>query len=171
MIRAEKREDIDPISEVHTLAFERVNEAKLVEAIRSSEYFIPELSLAAVSGASNEVIGHIMFSEISIKTEEGLLPTIGLSPMAVHPEYQNRGIGSALVREGLKRCKEKGFEHVFVLGHPHFYPKFGFEPSNPKGIRPPFPVPDEVFMVCELKEGSLAPIFGTVEYPPAFNEV
>jgi putative acetyltransferase len=165
-IRQEQFEDRNAIYELNTLAFQQENESKLIDAIRASEFFIPELSLVAVK--EKEVIGHILFSMISIETRNGAVPTLGLAPMAVKPEYQNQGIGSALVREGLKRCEQLGFEHVVVLGHPHFYPKFGFQPAILKGIKPPFQVPDEAFMVLEIKKGSLKDINGTVKYPPAF---
>ncbi|BCG59326.1 GNAT family N-acetyltransferase [Paenibacillus sp. URB8-2] len=168
IIRPEQKEDILEISEVNNLAFKGEEEAKLVEAIRVSEFFVPELSLVAIS---NEVIGHILFSIISIETDSGLVPTLGLAPLSVKPEFQNQGIGSALVKEGLKKCKELGFKHVVVLGHPNFYSRFGFIPSKTKGIKPPFQVPDEVFMVHELKNGSLDHITGTVKYPPAFDVV
>jgi putative acetyltransferase len=167
-IRPELDRDIVAIRVLNTLAFKREKEAKLVEAIRASEFFVPELSLVAVT---NEVIGHILFSIISIETSNRSVPTLGLAPMAVRPEYQNQGVGSALVREGLKKCEELGFEHVVVLGHPNFYPKFGFRPAKTKGIEPPFQVPDEVFMVYEIKSGSLNDINGKVKYPPAFDVV
>ncbi len=167
-IRPEQSRDFAAISEVNTLAFKREKEAKLVEAIRESEFFVPELSLVAVT---DEVIGHILFSIVFIETNKGIVPTLGLAPMAVKPEYQNQGIGSALVREGLKTCEDLGFEHVVVLGHPNFYPRFGFQPAKTKGIESPFRVPDEVFMVHEIKSGSLDDIIGKVKYPPAFDVV
>lgn len=136
-------------------------EAKLVEAIRASEGFVPELSLVAVA---HEIIRHILFSMISIETQHGDVPTVGLAPMAVKPECQNQGIGSKLVREGLRKCEELGFAHVFVLGHPGFYPRFGFTPAKTRGIESPFPVPDEVFMVYEIKPGSLDGIKGKGKY-------
>jgi putative acetyltransferase len=167
-IRSEQYGDIAAIREVNTLAFKRENEANLVEAIRASEFFVPELSLVAVT---NEVIGHILFSIISIETSNRSVSTLGLAPMAVKPEFQNQGVGSALVREGLRKCEELDFEHVVVLGHPHFYPKFGFQPAKMKGIESPFRVPDEVFMVYEIKSGSLNNVNGKVKYPPAFDVV
>jgi putative acetyltransferase len=167
-IRPEQNGDLFAIREVNTLAFGREKEANLVEAIRASEFFVPELSLVAVA---DEVIGHILFSIISIETSESLVPTLGLAPMAVKPAYQNQGVGSALVSAGLKTCEELGFEHVVVLGHPHFYPKFGFRPAKTKGIEPPFHVPDEVFMVYEIRSGSLNGLNGKVKYPPAFAVV
>jgi putative acetyltransferase len=96
---------------------------------------------------------------------------LALAPMAVVPEQQNKRIGSMLVEEGLKRAKDQGFKHAVVLGHPEFYPKFGFVPASTKGIEAPFPVPDEVFMAIELKEGSLDQIKGKIVYPSAFDTV
>ncbi|WP_232274621.1 GNAT family N-acetyltransferase [Paenibacillus sp. 481] len=170
-IRPEQHQDIMAIRTVNNLAFKGEGEAKLVEAIRASAFFVPELSLVAVTNEGAEVIGHVMFSTISIETSSGTVPTLGLAPMAVSPDYQQQGIGSALIRAGLKKCEELGYEHVVVLGHPDYYPKFGFVPAHTKGIACPFPVPAEVFMVLETKSGSLSGINGTVQYPPAFNAV
>jgi putative acetyltransferase len=147
-----------------------MDEARLVGLIRDSEQFIPELSLAAIKG-DGEVIGHILFSIINLVTEQGTVPTLGLAPMAVKPDYQNNGIGSALVKEGIKASKALGYEHIFVLGHPNFYPRFGFSPSSQFGILSPFPVPDEIFMALEIEKGSLSGLQGKIEYPPAFNAV
>lgn len=169
-IRTELSKDRLVIEEVNKLAFKEDRPARLVQAIRESEYFIPELSLVALSD-TDEVIGHILFSVVFIDTGKGLEPTLALAPMAVKPSYQNQGIGSALVKEGLRRSEQMGYEHVVVLGHPNFYPKFGFVPSNTKGIEPPFPVPPEVFMAMELKEDSLKELQGKVKYPPAFDVV
>lgn len=170
-IRTEQENDHDSIREVNILAFNnQENEAKLIENIRKTEYFIPDLSLIAVNHQSN-VIGHILFSEIQLETANAILPTLGLAPMAVQPQYQRQGIGSRLVAKGLEYCKELGCEHIFVLGHPHYYPKFGFVPANIFGITSTFPVPDEAFMALELTENSLNGKGGTVLYPPAFHNV
>lgn len=168
-IRPEHGEELKKIGEINDLAFKGPNEAKLVEAIRESTFFIPSLSLVAES--SEGLIGHILFSLIMIETETRLLPTLGLAPMAVLPNFQNQGVGSALVREGLSRAEQQGFKHVFVLGHPNFYPKFGFKPSRPMGVEAPFSVPDDVFMAYEIKKNSLDGIQGKVKYPPAFDVV
>lgn len=171
IIRPENTNDFSGIREVNITAFDKgENEARLVELIRGSAHFIPDLSLVAVKD-SGEIIGHILFSGINLVTEKGIVPTIGLAPMAVSPDYQNNGIGSALVSEGLKAVKALGYEHVFVLGHPNFYPRFGFSPARRFGIDSPFPVPDEVFMALEIRKGSLSGLEGKIEYPPAFNAV
>ncbi|RSD28829.1 GNAT family N-acetyltransferase [Mesobacillus subterraneus] len=170
-IRPETDRDIQGIQEVNYLAFNsQENEARLVKLIRTSEYFVPELSLVAVN-EDEEIVGHILFSLIHLVTEEGTVPTLGLAPMAVKPGCQNSGIGSSLVSKGLNACKTLGFKHVFVLGHPNFYPRFGFSPASGFGISSPFPVPEEVFMAQELEKGSLTGLKGKIEYPPAFNAV
>ncbi|MGM7700600.1 GNAT family N-acetyltransferase [Pseudalkalibacillus sp. Hm43] len=171
-IRAEQPSDVEKIREVNDSAFEQENEGKLIAKLRESEAFVEELSLVAET-EQQEIIGHILFSRIRIETESGMVDShsLALAPMAVKPESQNKGIGSALVREGLKRAEEIGYESVVVLGHPTYYPKFGFIPASEKGIKPPFDVSDEVFMVLELDPGALDEVEGTVRYPDAFLEV
>jgi putative acetyltransferase len=168
-IRTERNEDLQAIRQINDAAFKGVNESRLVEAIRNSEQFVPELSL--VAEANGELIGHILFSIVSIQSHDKTFPTLALAPMAVTPAFQNQGVGSLLVKEGLKRAEELGFEHIFVLGHPAFYPRFGFLPAVTKGIESPFPLPVEVFMALEIKEGSLSRMKGKVIYPPAFDTV
>jgi putative acetyltransferase len=171
IIRQEHTNDLPGIREVNIKAFENgENEARLVDLVRKSEHFIPELSLVAEK-EDGEIIGHILFSTIHLVTKNATLPTLGLAPMAVKPGYQNEGIGSELVKAGLKACEALGFKHVFVLGHPSFYPKFGFTPSKTFCIQSPFPVPDEVFMAIELQKGGLSGLQGKIEYPPAFSAV
>lgn len=168
MIRAEKNEDIAAIHSVNCQAFGQEEEAILVQRIRESSGFIPELSLVAVKGS--QVVGHILFSQIQIETSAENVTVLSLAPMAVLPEFQNSGIGSQLVREGLKKCREMGHTIVVVIGHPQYYPRFGFVPARKKGLDLPFAVPDEAFMVCELAPDALEGIKGMVKYPPEFAE-
>ncbi len=99
------------------------------------------------------------------------LKVMGLGPMSVAPEDQLKGIGSALVRAGLEHCKKMGFTAVVVLGHPEYYPHFGFSPSSRFGIDSEYEVPEEVFMAMELQPGALSGKTGRVKYHPAFSNV
>jgi putative acetyltransferase len=149
------------------MAFKRKNEAQLVEYIRHSNRYIPELSL--VAELDSAVVGHILFSYIDLVGQE-TLQVLSLAPMAVRPECQRRGIGSTLVRVGLETAEAREELMVIVLGHPQFYSRFGFKPSVTYGIESPFPMPEEVFMIKPLKsyQGRSR---GKVVYPPAFNQV
>ncbi len=165
-IRPETPSDYQHIFEINAQAFQQEAESLLIEKLRKSEYFIPELSIVAEKGG--ELIGHILFSKIRIEGEVRT-PSIALAPMAVLPEFQNQGIGSLLIREGLEKVKEMGFKSVIVLGHKDYYPRFGFKKASNWGIQSPFEVPDEVFMAIELEEGALANAAGVVVYPEAFS--
>jgi putative acetyltransferase len=167
VIRPEEPDDYAAIGEVNRVAFGQEDEARLVEALRRSSDYIPQLSLVGL--IEGRIIGHILFSPVVIETPERDVPTLALAPMAVHPDFQRRGIGSALVREGLKVCQRLGHASVVVLGHPGYYPRFGFVPGLPRGIQPPFETPPGAFMVCELRPGALAGVHGTVRYPPVFG--
>lgn len=166
-IRCESLSDYAAIAEVNILAFGQENEAKLVEEIRCSQGYIPELSLVAeIDGA---IVGHILFSYIDLIGEESL-QVLSLAPMAVIPQFQRRGIGSALVEAGLEKANAIKEALVIVLGHPHFYTRFGFQPSVNYKITSPFPVPEDVFMVKPLQTYHQK-YQGKVVYPPAFLAV
>jgi predicted N-acetyltransferase YhbS len=109
-----------------------------------------------------------MFTKLIITNGEKEYESLALAPLSVLPSYQNKGIGSALINEGLKIAKELEFKSVIVLGHAKYYPRFGFKPASTWGIKPPFDVPDNAFMALELKSGSLNGIKGTVMYPKEF---
>lgn len=169
MIRAEQTEDLGAIHDVNRLAFGQEEEALLVQRIRESPGFIPDLSLVAIK--DEKVAGHILFSRIHIEAPQGDVEVLSLASMAVRPEFQNSGIGSNLVREGLKRCRDLGHTIVVVIGHPEYYPRFRFVQAKQKNLDAPFPVPDEAFMVCELVPDALVGIKGRVKYPPEFEDV
>lgn len=111
-----------------------------------------------------------MFSPVSLAENPGL-KVMGLAPMAVQPEFQRQGIGSALVREGLEQCRQLGFAGVVVLGHPEYYPRFGFSASSRFGIDSEYEVPEEVFMAIELQPGGLGGKTGRVKFHPVFISV
>lgn len=167
-IRTETVADFQEVHRVNVLAFgDREDEAILVERIRSSEGFIPELSLVAEQ--DDEIVGHLLLSKAVVQDGEEIYDVIALAPLAVQPNVQKQGIGKALISEGLKRCNALGYHLVFLIGHPEYYPKFGFQPARNYGFElKQFEVSDDVFMVCELKEGELQKIKGELIYPPSF---
>jgi putative acetyltransferase len=166
-IRLEIAAYIAPIHQVHLAAFGRENEANLVATLRMN---VPVLSFVAVE--EGQVIGHIFYSPVSLDSEgENSLNLLGLAPIAVLPNYQRRGIGSRLICYSLKECADRGFDAIVVLGHPDYYPRFGFRPARDKGLYCEYPVPDEGFMVGELRENCLAGIRGLVRYRSEFNTV
>jgi putative acetyltransferase len=166
IIRSEEPEDYGGVYAVNGSAFETTAEANLVEALRKEA--TPIVSLIADDDGT--VVGHIMFSPVSLSGHVDL-KIMGLGPMAVSPAHQHKGIGSALVRAGLERCEELGVGAAIVLGHPGYYPRFGFLPSIEYGIRSEYEVPQEVFMVLELLPGYFKDKSGTIQYHAAFNNV
>ena len=167
IIRSETAEDYAAVYQVNEMAFGRSAEATLVNKLR--KVADPQISLVAVE--NDQVVGHIFFSPVSIEVGDSALPALGLAPMAVLPEYQSRGIGSRLVQAGLNECRRLGQQAAVVLGHPKYYPRFGFVPASQKGLRCEWEVPDDVFMVVELKPNALAGLSGLVKYLPEFNQV
>ena len=167
IVRAEAPEDHAAIRRVIECAFGQSNEADLVDALRQKAR--PHISLVAV--LNNEVVGHIFFSPVTIESERETFTAMGLAPLAVSPDHQRQGIGSLLVSEGLKECVGIGHEVVVVLGHAAYYPRFGFTPASSKGIRSEYDVPDDVFMVAELRPGALRGRHGLVKYHPEFSKV
>ncbi|MBI2909680.1 MAG: N-acetyltransferase [Chloroflexi bacterium] len=168
-ISPEHPEDHQAIHEVNALAFGREVEARLVDALRGSPDFIPEFSMVAVE--DGKVVGYIMFVPLAIETQRGTVPALALGVLAIRPEFQRRGIGSELVRRGLADCLGLRHKIVVVVGHAEYYPRFGFSSARAKGLKAPFEVPDEAFMVLELEPGALDGVSGMVRYPAAFGEV
>lgn len=166
-VRAERPADLDAVRRVNDAAFGRDAEGRLVDALRASAS--PVVSLVACEG--DEVVGHILFTPVTITDPDVPWTAMGLGPMAVRPDRQRGGVGSALVRAGLEACRALGHDVVVVLGHPEYYPRFGFTPAPPRGLTCKWPVPDDVFMVAELAPGALRGRAGRVEYHPAFDAV
>jgi len=164
-VRPETPDDFDAIRRVNELAFGRPEESYLVDRLRDNGRM--ELSLVAVRG--EQIVGHILFFPLTIELPPASFSTLGLGPMAVLPEFQNQGIGSALVRAGLEALRQGTQPGVIVLGHPEFYSRFGFVPASNFGIGTHYEVPDEVFMAIELQPNGLAGKGGTVVYSPEFD--
>ncbi|MBO9128106.1 N-acetyltransferase [Bacillus sp. 165] len=175
IIRQERTEDYSLTENVVERAFADAehsdhNEHKLVSRIRKSNAFIPSLSLVAVDQNDDKIVGHILLSKLKIRNENRTAESLALAPVSVIPEYQNRGVGKQLIHAALQQAKKMGYESVVVLGHPPYYPKFGFKKASLWGIQAPFEVPDEAFMAMELQEGALGHVSGLVEYPSVFFE-
>lgn len=166
VVRVEEKGDHAAVHALNVKAFESAAEAKLVDALR--ERAQPVISLVAEH--EQKIIGHIMFSPVSL-TGQSNAKIMGLAPMAVAPERQRSGVGSALVQAGLDHCKRLGFGAVVVLGHPEFYPRFGFVPSTRFGITSEYNAPEEAFMALELRPGYLHGTPGTIRYHAVFAAV
>ena len=143
-VRRETPEDIAGVRRVNEAAFSEGTEADLVDALREAAN--PFISLVAED--DGEIVGHICFTPVRVETKV----ILGLAPMAVLPERQRQGIGSKLVEAGLEECRRAGFEAVVVVGHPDYYPRFGFEPAAPKGLVSEYDVPEPVFMIVKLAD-------------------
>ena len=167
VIRPEHPGDLAAIRFVNERAFGTSAEADLVDTLRARQKVV--LSLVAV--LDGRVVGHILFSPAAIESGGELFPVVTLAPMAVLPEYQRKGVGSLLVSTGLEELRRAGYDCVVVLGHPEYYPRFGFVPVSKHGIRCEFDVPDEAFMVIELRPGALHGRAGVVRYQPEFKDV
>ena len=166
IVREEQQSDIEPIRAVNTRAFGQSGEAELVEKLRDDCRNL----LSQVAVIEDKVVGHILFSPATIETGEKTIHGMGLAPVAVLPEYQRQGIGSALITEGIGRLESRQCPFVIVLGHAEYYPRFGFEPARRYGIRSEWDVPDEAFMLLVLDESQVGGVSGVARYRPEFAE-
>jgi putative acetyltransferase len=164
-IRTECPDDVAAIRGVNERAFGGLAEAILVDQLRAARKAV--VSLVARHG--DQVVGHILFSPVNVANAPESFRGVGLAPMSVLPEYQNQGIGSRLVREGLLACQQAGFDIVVVLGHVGFYPRFGFASANGHGLGNEYGALD-AFMVLELRGGSLNGVSGLVTFAAEFRE-
>ncbi|MBZ0266938.1 N-acetyltransferase [bacterium] len=166
-MRPERESDADAIRDVNRRAFGQPQEAALVDALRRDGAAFVSL----VAEADGVVKGHILFSPVVVEGGSVEGTVVALAPMAVVPEWQREGVGGALVREGLAACRRAGATAVIVLGHPEYYPRFGFRAAAGYRLRCEFPAPPEVYFALELAPGALAGDGGVVRYHPAFAEV
>jgi putative acetyltransferase len=163
-IDAETPADRDAVRDVVRRAFGREDEASLVEALRTDRY----VRTALVAKIDQLFVGHVLFSELAIVTVSATIPALALAPVAVLPEFQRQGIGSQLIRRGLDDCRQQGHRIVVVLGHPGFYPRFGFSSELARRLESPF-TGRPSFMAMELVESALDGVTGRVRYAPPFG--
>jgi putative acetyltransferase len=159
-IRPEQPPDHDAVRAVLETAFGQPHESRLVEALRGDAGCV-----SLVADLDGLVVGHAFFTPVRVERFEAM----ALGPVAVRPDRQRQGIGTRLVNGGLEACRARGTAAVFVLGHPQYYPRFGFVPASRFRIRCGFPVPDELFFALELRPGALRDVTGTVQYHAAFS--
>ena len=166
-IRIESRKDIHQVRLLNEQAFEQPAEANVVDKLRRN---CPDyLSLVAEDGRN--IVGHILFTQAVIEDTGGVIQGMGLAPMAVMPARQRQGIGSRLVKRGLEILREQGCPFVIVLGHPEYYPRFGFERASKYGLSSQWEgVPDEAFMVIVMDQAALTGISGVAKYRAEFDE-
>jgi putative acetyltransferase len=155
--------DAEAIARVHRAAFPKDNEAKLVGELDRQGYS----EVSVVAEKDGEVVGHVLFSRMTLMFDDRTVRTLALAPVAVLPENQNDGIGAKLIRDGLGRAASAGWEAVIVLGHAKYYPRFGFDPAAVKHIASPYKSPN--LMGLELKAGALRGQGGKMLYPPPFG--
>ncbi len=166
-IRPERQDDVAGIRRINELAFGDTAEADVVDAIRAA---CPDaISLVAVE--DDEIIGHILYSPVLVDTTGTSPRGIGLAPIAVRPDCQRQGIGSMLVNAGNDVVRERDYPFIIVLGHPEYYPRFGFVPASHHGLSCQWDgVPDEAFMVLILDESVMDGVSGTARYRDEFDQ-
>ena len=166
-IRPETANDVARVREINTLAFGQPAEAVLVDKLR--ENCADALSIVA---DDNAVVGHILFTPVTIENAGHPLVGMGLAPMAVHPDRQRAGIGTQLVTRGLEILRERNCPFVVVVGHPEYYPRFGFQPASRRGLASQWEgMPDAAFMVLVLDETAMAGASGVARYRAEFDAV
>ncbi len=173
MLRRENKSDHPAVSSVIEKAFKNVEfadntEQFLVERLRKSDAFIPELSM--IAEIDGKIVGHILLTKLKIKNDTKEFDSLALAPVSVLPEFQGKGIGGKLIVESHKKAKKLDYKSIVLLGHEKYYPRFGYEQTDKYGIELPFEAPKENCMVIELVENGLKGVSGMVEYPKEFNE-
>lgn len=162
-IREETPDDQEQVRRVNEAAFGRADEADLVDQLRAENVVLASL----VAESDSEIFGHILFTRMSIESDGARIPAVALAPLAVLPQHQRKGIGGELIRKGLDLLRKRGEEIVIVLGHPDYYPHFGFSCESARCLESPFP--PEAYMALALKQGALSGVRGSVKYPAAFG--
>jgi len=167
-IRAEVADDHQSITNVNNLAFGQEDESILITKLRQTNEFIPDLSL--VAEVDGEVVGHILFHPVPLVDDYTSHDTLSLAPMSVLPKFQKNGIGKKLILTGLEIARKLDYKIVSVLGHPEYYPKFGFSQADKWNISASFDYPTEALMVYELESAALENYSGILKFPEVYLE-
>ena len=172
-IRKEEEKDYGQVFQLTEEAFRDIEhsdhqEQFLVENLRKSEAFIPELSLVA-EDENGRIAGHILFTKIKIINDSESFESLALAPVSVKPEFQNQGLGGRLIEEGHRIAIELGYQSVILIGHEKYYPRFGYEKTINFGVSFPFEIPEENGMAIELVKDGLKNKKGMVKYPKEFG--
>lgn len=172
-IRKEEEKDYEAVFKLTEDAFRNMEhsdhqEQFLVERLRKSDAFIPELSLVA-EDEKGTIAGHILLTKLSIENDSETYESLALAPVSVKPEFQNQGIGGQLIREGHRVAQRLGYQSVILIGHENYYPKFGYKKTSNFGISFPFEIPEENGMAIELVKNGLKNKKGMVKYPKEFG--
>jgi len=174
VVRDERPSDANPIRHVVKSAFGQNKEADLVDRLRCMEALaisLVSVRTAQTPGADpDRIIGYLAFSPVSVEQTTAQMSMLGLAPMAIVPTHQRQGIGSRLIEAGLTKCHKEGVDLVVVLGHPWYYPRFGFRPAHLMGLTSEYNSSPENFMVLELTPGILSTCAGLVRYHHAFDK-
>ena len=163
-IREERPDDVTAVRDVHRRAFGQDQEGNIVDALRTNGGAL----LSLVATMHDRVVGHIMYSPVSVGD---MINSVALGPMAVLPEHQRRGIGTRLIETGNRKIKDAGYPFIIVVGHPEYYPRFGFRPAGKYGIKCEWDVPDVVFMALVLDTAKLGGVSGLARYRHEFSTV
>lgn len=162
-IREERPADVEAIRRVNRQAFDREQEGRIIDALRDRGAVL--LSLVAL--VNDDVVGHLLFSPAIVGSTRGA----ALGPLAVVPAHQRQGIGSQLVANGLERLQALGCPFAVVIGHPEYYPRFGFESAAASGLTCDWDVPPGAFMVKVLSPAAKGHVRGHVAYQAEFAGV
>lgn len=166
-IRPERPGDSDAIRKVNDQAFEEADEALLVERLRAHDGVLCSL----VAECGGEIVGHILYSPVSLGEGAAAISGAGLGPIAVLPAFQRQGIGGRLIRAGVEQLRAEGCPFIVVLGHPDYYPRFGFTPASGHGVYCQWEVPEEAFMLLVLDEARMQGARGLARYRAEFSEL
>ncbi|MCB1735787.1 MAG: N-acetyltransferase [Gammaproteobacteria bacterium] len=168
MVRPETSEDVRAIDVVNLSAFEGDREARLIDALRRSPSFVPELSL--VAEFNGRIVGHLLLSKVELRRREQIIHLLELGPMSVVPSQSHRGIGTILIETAINQARERGFKAIVEVGQANYYTRFNFEPAAKWGLSCNLPVPDDAITAIELEAGVLNG-GGHIIYPPQFNQL